>query len=695
MASTAFTELLHHLRRAVAEADGDLSDAELLDRVVGRRDQAALGVIVRRHGPMVWQVCRRLLQHHHDAEDAFQATFLVLVRRAASVRPGNHLARWLFGVARQTSRYARANIALRRHREKQVHAMIEPAAVPAATDERHALLECELNRLPQRYRAAIVGCAMEGRSRQELAQQLGVPEGTVSGWLSRGKKLLASRLAKRLVRHGVASGGAVLVVPESAQAALPPDVLACAIAAVSEAAGGPIAGPGVISARAIQLMEGVLRTMLLKKLQGFMAAFVLVALCTAGAVAQWCSAMSTTEPAGQAPNAAAQAAPGETAKPVRIDDAGVQQLYYGDGDLVASVNVRWHVVDIKTENGPGKALLAESMLQIWDAKTAKLRQLAAQEKGVYFSALAVAAGRKRAVLVANHISQDGPPTPSEIRLLNPQTWEVERTVEAADLKLEGGEWVGCAALSPDGKSLALGGSSQRTKDGVFVEIWDLAEKKLRGGTTRQKAVEAKPQAFPDPADIKRGFLTTLTFSPDGKWVAAGDDSGKVRLYDAATGKVKHTLQEESATQIFKLAFSPDGRRLATTTSIEYTEGKPVAADRAVHLWNTATGKLERRLQRDNHTFFVVAFSPDGKRIASAGALRQDTQLGRPVVALWDAQTGELVQMVPHGLTNPEQHVSALAFAPDGKTLAIAGTIAGDLKTNEGKVSSQISFVAVP
>jgi RNA polymerase sigma factor (sigma-70 family) len=689
MASTAYTELIQHLRRSLAEGEAGLSDAQLLERVVGQRDPAALTAIVRRHGPMVWKVCARLLRHHQDAEDAFQATFLVLVRRAAAVRPGDRLAHWLFGVARQTARYARATIALRHRREKQVEAMLEPAAAdPEAIDERHALLECELNRLPEPYRAALVACALEGRPRRELAEQLGVPEGTVSGWLSRGKKLLA----KRLARHGLAvSAGAALLAQQSARAALPPQVLAGTIAAVNQAAQGSTAGPGVVSARAIQLMEGVLRTMLLKKLKGLLTVLVLAALCTAGAVAQWCSAMSATDPtAGQAP--AVQSAAGD-AKPVRIDDAGVQQLYYGDGDAVTSISVRWHTVEIKTENGPGKALMPESLLQTWDAKTGKLRQLAAQEKDVYFSMLAVAAGRKRAVLIANRIEREGPPTPSEIRLLNPQTWELERTLDADVLKLQSGEWVGCAALSPDGKILALGGGSQRTKDGVFVEIWDLTAQKLRGGTKKQ-AVDNKPQAVPGKDDTRHGSVTTLAFSPDGKWVAAGDNAGTVHLYDAATGKLKHTLQEDPATQVFDLVFSPDSERIATTMAIEHAEGKPVAADRAVHLWNVGTGKLERSLGRDNHMFFIVAFSPDGKRLAAAGAEREDTKTGRPAVALWDAQTGALQRMVAHGFGKADQHVSALAFAPDGRTLAVGGSTVGDLKT-DGKMSGQISFVAVP
>src|SRR6516225_4300002 len=128
MATSQMSEVIHRLRRAVLLRDGaGLTDGQLLEDFVSRRDNAALAALVRRHGPMVWGVCRRVLCNWHDAEDAFQATFLVLVRKAASIASRELLANWLYGVAHQTALKARATTAKRRTRERQVTEMPEPA----------------------------------------------------------------------------------------------------------------------------------------------------------------------------------------------------------------------------------------------------------------------------------------------------------------------------------------------------------------------------------------------------------------------------------------------------------------------------------------------------------------------------------------------------------------------------------------
>src|SRR5437588_2736067 len=128
MASCQMSEAIQHFRRNMLLRDGgERADAQLLDDYLHRRDQAALAALVWRHGPMVWGVCRRVLRSHHDAEDAFQATFLVLVRKAASIACRELLANWLYGVAHQTALKARATTAKRKSRERQVTAMPEPA----------------------------------------------------------------------------------------------------------------------------------------------------------------------------------------------------------------------------------------------------------------------------------------------------------------------------------------------------------------------------------------------------------------------------------------------------------------------------------------------------------------------------------------------------------------------------------------
>src|SRR5262249_40853037 len=146
-----------------------------------RRDEAALAALVKRHGPMVWGVCRRLLSHH-DAEDAFQATFLVLVRKAASVVPRRMVGNWLYGVAHHTALQARRTAARRKARERQVTEMPEPAVTDQDLwRDLRPLLDEALSRLPDKYRAVIVLCDLEGKTRRETAGQLGVPEGTVAG----------------------------------------------------------------------------------------------------------------------------------------------------------------------------------------------------------------------------------------------------------------------------------------------------------------------------------------------------------------------------------------------------------------------------------------------------------------------------------------------------------------------------------
>lgn len=283
MATSGMNKVVQHLRRAVLRQDGaGLSDGQLLGWYVERRDETAFAALVRRHGPMVWGVCRRVLQHDQDAEDAFQATFLVLVRKAASVRPREMVANWLYGVARQTSLKARAMAAKRRARERQVTMMPEPeAAQHDLWCELRPLLDQELSRLPDKYRVAIVLCDLEGKTRKEAARQLGLPEGTLSARLARGRVMLA----KRLSRHGLAVSGGVLAVVLSqsvASAGAPASVVSNTLKAASLMAAGQAATGGLISAQVVALTEGVMRTMLLTKLKIATALLLAVAVSTAG-----------------------------------------------------------------------------------------------------------------------------------------------------------------------------------------------------------------------------------------------------------------------------------------------------------------------------------------------------------------------------------------------------------------------------
>jgi RNA polymerase sigma factor (sigma-70 family) len=298
MPTSHTSEFLAHLRRAVLLREGaGRSDGQLLEDYLSRRDEAALAVLVHRHAPMVWGVVRRVLGNHHDAEDAFQATFLVFVRKAASIASRELLANWLYGVAYQTGRKARATASRRKGRERQVTPMPEPAAAePDPWPDLQPILDEELSRLPDRYRAVLVLCDLEGKTRKEAAQQLGCPEGTVAGRLARARGLLAKRLARR----GVVLCGAALaamLAPSAVSAGVPPSVVSSTVKAVAG---------DVIPARVAALVDGVLKTMLLAKNKITAALVLLVAALLGGAVLIY-QAQATEPPAKDVPLAAKKA----------------------------------------------------------------------------------------------------------------------------------------------------------------------------------------------------------------------------------------------------------------------------------------------------------------------------------------------------------------------------------------------------
>jgi RNA polymerase sigma factor (sigma-70 family) len=277
------TELVQHLRRAMLERDGGgLTDGQLLERFLAERDEAAVAALVRRHSPMVWGVCRRVLGNYHDAEDAFQATFLVLVRRAAAIVPREMVGNWLYGVAHQTALKARATLAKRRTREKQIPVMPEIGVEPQNLGhELQLVLDQELSRLPDMYRAAIVLCDLEGRSRTEAARQLGIPPGTLATRLTRGRALLA----RRLIRHGLAVSGGMLATvlsEQGASACRPESLMASTIKAVTSVAAGQAASTGMISVQVAALTEGMIRTMMQSKIKFAMGLLLALTVSTAG-----------------------------------------------------------------------------------------------------------------------------------------------------------------------------------------------------------------------------------------------------------------------------------------------------------------------------------------------------------------------------------------------------------------------------
>ncbi len=261
---------------------GNLSDAELLDRFLGRRSaaaEAAFEAIVTRHGPMVLAVCGNVLRNPHDAQDAFQATFLVLASRAGSIRRRDSLASWLLGVARRVALRSRAAVARRR--------MVERQAAETKADRAESLPEFwpelheEIGRLPERYRAPVVLCYLEGLSTEAAALRLSCPHGTVLSRLSRGR----DRLRSGLTRRGLALPAGLLVTglsPESTRAAIPADLLDATVRAALKFADHSAAETALSSTTAVSLAKGVICAMMITKLKILSVAALACVLAAGG-----------------------------------------------------------------------------------------------------------------------------------------------------------------------------------------------------------------------------------------------------------------------------------------------------------------------------------------------------------------------------------------------------------------------------
>jgi RNA polymerase sigma factor (sigma-70 family) len=293
MATNRLRKVLGDLRSSV----DTLSDGQLLARFAVGRDEVAFARLVRRHGPMVLGVCRRVLQHRQDAEDAFQATFLILARKAGSVLNREAVGSWLYRVAYRTAGEARAMRARRRAKERQVDQVPQPVVQAAEVHDWRPILDHELSRLPQKYQAAIVLCDLEAKSRKEAAQQLGIAEGTLSSRLASGRGLLAARLARRGVTLG--AGGLVATLSAGVLSAhVPGSLVSDTAKAAALVAAGQLAA---VSTPVAVLMKGALKTMLMARLKLVVGLFVgaVLTLGAGGVAYQTVSAQNA--PAGQNP----------------------------------------------------------------------------------------------------------------------------------------------------------------------------------------------------------------------------------------------------------------------------------------------------------------------------------------------------------------------------------------------------------
>jgi RNA polymerase sigma factor (sigma-70 family) len=271
----------HRLRLVVRQLHATVeaqSDAQLLTEFVTARDEAAFAALVRRHGPMVLGVCRRILDHTQDAEDVFQATFLVLARKAYAVMRRETVGTWLYRVAYRTAQEARSMRTRRRAKERQVANLLPQHAAAVEVQDWRPILDEELDGLPEKYRAPLVLCELESRPRKEAAEQLRIPEGTLSSRLAKARKMLGLRLARRGVT--LSSGAVVAALGQDALSASVSGPLVVETARVATLAQtGELAS---VSGPVALLMKGALKTMFMAKFK-VVGVMLLVACLTLGA----------------------------------------------------------------------------------------------------------------------------------------------------------------------------------------------------------------------------------------------------------------------------------------------------------------------------------------------------------------------------------------------------------------------------
>jgi RNA polymerase sigma factor (sigma-70 family) len=278
----------------------DATDAELLGRFVAERDGAAFAALVARHGPMVFGVCRRILGDWHLAEEAFQATFVVLARRGTAIVPPGAVAGWLHGVAHRVARNARRTAFRRFLRERPVETLPDPPAPLGPDPELREVLDEELRKLPARYRELLVACDLEGQTRRVVAEGLGIPEGTLSSRLAAARAMLVRRLTRRGIAPAtlaaVATGG-----PSVGACEVPPELLASAVQTCC--------GAGTVPAPVTTLANGAIRAMTLRTYTPWIAGLI-VALLSAVSLA---AALTRARPAPPEPPKAVPG-PGPEAK---------------------------------------------------------------------------------------------------------------------------------------------------------------------------------------------------------------------------------------------------------------------------------------------------------------------------------------------------------------------------------------------
>ncbi len=529
------------------------SDGQLLERFLRASDSAAFAALVERHGSMVLGVCRRVLADANDADDAFQATFLILARRGRAIRSAESVASWLHGVAYRLAAKLRTQTARRRQHERRAADMPNQDPISLVVwHELRPVLDEELSRLPEQYRAPLVLCYLQGKTNAEAAVELGWPAGTLKGRLHRAREMLRGRLARR----GVALSSGLLfstITWNAATASVPAALTSSTVVAASHFVSG--SAVGAISAPVIALAEGALKTMMLTKLHAVAAIVLAAGLVGVGAFTYRSLAADGPATGGQYSQVAqAPSADDDPAKPAKDEAWKLSRTLTADDEVLT------------VAFSPDGKLLAtggkDKRIVLWDPATGKkIAEL------VHRDAILSVAFSPDGRFVAGS-SKDG-----GLSLAEAPTGKGLWRIAAHDRD------VYTVRFAPDGKAVVSGGRD------ATVRLWD-----PETGKEIRRIVA--------PKDV-----LSLAISPDGRRIVVGSDDKTVRAFDVTTGKLIWESQGHQRRDIYSLAFSPDGKLLASA-----------GEDREVRLWDATTGREVRTLVGHTDEIFSVSFAQAGDRL---------------------------------------------------------------------------------
>jgi RNA polymerase sigma factor (sigma-70 family) len=630
MTSSGLGNVLRYLRGTVRPAAaGPVDDAWLLERFLSQRDETAFAALVQRYGSMVLGVARTIVNDGHAAEDVFQATFLVLARKAQGLRKRESLASWLYGVAYRIAHNARVRAARRRKHERRVVSMPSAHCDESNPDLRPLVVE-ELQRLPEKYRAPLVLCYLQGLTNEQAAEHLHWPSGTVKGRLARAREVLRGRLARRgLALSAVALAAALGAT--SVSAAVPAPLLATTVRVALPIALGD-ASLASLRGEAAQLARQALQQTLLARSAA--AALVSVALLAGSAGAVWLAQKPAAPPVAAAVEPLTIAAPRLLAsfpQDKHYDGQPLPVAFSADGKRIAVLAQR--------DTEPAELFLQEIA---GGARVAALKM----ERGFR----TVAADRGALALVYGS-DLDGE-IRAEVRDLaslklvrewkddKAQVLPVEAFLAGDALLLAGGH-AEAAMAPPAGGGGGFGGGGfggggfapfPFGQTGSALGLYD-----LRG---KDKPVV---QALADEDTLIAGQVVAAAGKISVFVLLERDGATRLEAFDSLAGKSRKIADKIEASA---LAASADGKTVALQT-----------AENTLQLWSVAAATAGARLGDGDTTIVAFAFAPDGRILATAGSDRR--------VKLWDVQSGRVLREIV------QARVQRLLFSADGRLLASA------------------------